>query len=69
MPLQTLGQGAPVSPYTGKPRLGHSSAAIVEKVCSHRGTVRYRSEVVEYRVEQHVAILGERLTALTGANL
>jgi hypothetical protein len=33
------------------------------------GQMRYRAEVVEYRVGQHVAILGDRLTALSGENL
>jgi hypothetical protein len=28
-----------------------------------------RNELVEYRVEQHVATLGDRLTALTGEHL
>ena len=43
---------------------GYSSTAMVEKVYSHLGTMRHRSEVVEYRVEQHAATLGDRLTAL-----
>jgi integrase len=67
--LQTLDHGAPVSLYTVSRELGHSSTAMVEKVYSHLGTMRHRAEVVEYRVEQHVAILAERLTALSGTNL
>lgn len=31
--------------------------------------MRHRSEVVEYRVEQHAATLGDRLTALAGGNV
>jgi len=62
--LQTLDGGAPVSVFTVSRELGHSSTAMVEKVYSHLGTMRHRSEVVEYRVEQHVATLGDRLTAL-----
>jgi hypothetical protein len=36
----------------------------VEKVYSHLGTVRHRAEVVEYRVEQHTEVLGDRLEVL-----
>jgi len=62
--LQTLDHGAPVGPYTVARELGHGSTTMVEKVYSHLGTVRHRSEVVEYRVEQHTATLGDRLEAL-----
>jgi integrase len=65
--LQTLDHGAPVSPYTVARELGHSSTAMVEKVYSHLGTLRHRSDVVEYRVEQHAATLGDRLEALLKA--
>lgn len=61
--------GASVSTFTVARELGHSSTAMVEKVYSHLGTMRYRSEVVEYRVEQHAATLGDRLTALAGGDL
>jgi hypothetical protein len=36
---------------------------MVEKVYSHLGTLRHRSKVVEYRVEQHADALGERRRA------
>jgi integrase len=62
--LQTLDGGAPVSIYTVSRELGHTSPAMVQRVYSHLGTVRHRSEVVEYRVEQHASLLAERLTAL-----
>jgi integrase len=62
--LQRLDHGAPVSPYTVARELGHGSAAMVEKVYSHLGTLRHRSEVVEYRVEQHADALGMRLESL-----
>jgi integrase len=62
--LQTLDHGASVGPYTVARELGHGSTAMVEKAYSHLGTLRHRSEVVEYRVEQHVAALGDRLDAL-----
>jgi hypothetical protein len=37
---------------------------MVERVYSHLGTVRHRSEVIEYRIEQHVESLGDRLVTL-----
>jgi integrase len=51
--LQTLDHGAPVSPFTVARDLGHGGDAMVKAVYSHLGEVRHRSEVVEYRVEQH----------------
>lgn len=65
--LQTLDSGAPVSPFTVSRELGHGSRTMVEEVYSHLGTVRHRSEVVEYRVEQHEERLRERLSQLEGA--
>jgi integrase len=62
--LQTLDNGAPVSEYTVMRELGHSSPALVRRVYGHLGEIRHRAEVVEYRVEQHEEVLGERLTAL-----
>jgi integrase len=53
--LQTLDHGAPVGVYTVARELGHGSLAMVTKVYGHLGEVRHRSEVVEYRVEQHEA--------------
>jgi integrase len=64
--LQTLDQGAPVSVYTVAKELGHGGETMVRRVYGHLGDVRHRSEAVEYRVEQHTAKLGERLTALQG---
>lgn len=65
--LQTLDQGAPVSPYSVARELGHTSTRMVERVYAHLGQVRHRAEVVEYRVEQHRATLGDRLKALEAA--
>lgn len=65
--LQTLDQGAPVSIYTVGKELGHGGDSLVKRVYGHLGQVRHRAEVVEYRVEQHRAILRERLGALEGA--
>jgi len=62
--LQTLDRGAPVSLYTVSRELGHGSEEMVRRVYSHLGDVRHRAEVVEYRVEQHVDRLGDRLQRL-----
>ncbi len=62
--LQTVDRGEPVAIYTVSRELGHGSTAMVEQVYSHLGQVRHRSEVVEFRIEQHEATLGERLTGL-----
>ena len=62
--LQTLDQGAPVSVYTVGRELGHGGETLVKRVYGHLGQVRHRSEVVEYRVEQHAEILKDRLGAL-----
>ena len=62
--LQTLDGGAPVSPFTVGKELGHGGTSMVQRVYSHLGQVRHRSEVVEYRLEQHRETLGDRLTAL-----
>ena len=66
--LQTLDAGAPVSPYTVGRELGHGGDALVKRVYGHLGTVRHRSAAVEYRIEQHAASLGDRLTVLNRAS-
>ena len=62
--LQTVEGGAPVSPFTVSRELGHGSRTMVEEVYSHLGTMRHRSEVVEYRIEQHATVLADRLARL-----
>ena len=62
--LQTLDRGAPVSPYPVGKELGHGGTSMVERVYSHLGQVRHRSELVEFRVEQHHEVLRERLAGL-----
>jgi integrase len=62
--LQTLDGGAPVSPFTVSRELGHGSQKMVEDVYSHLGTMRHRTEWVEYRVEQHAKALRDRLAAM-----
>jgi integrase len=59
--LQTLDHGAPVSVYTVSRELGHGSEEMVRRVCAHLGAVRHRSEVVEFRIEQHLEALKDRL--------
>jgi integrase len=51
--LQTLDNGAPVSTFTVARELGHTSVQLVERIYGHLGKVRHRSEVVEFRIEQH----------------
>jgi hypothetical protein len=48
--VQTLDNGAPVSLYTVSRELGHGSEEMVKRVYAHLGTIRHRSEVVEFRV-------------------
>lgn len=62
--LQTLDHGAPVSTDTVRREMGHESPRLVERIYGHLGTVRHRSEVVEYRVEQHEQLIRERLSSL-----
>jgi integrase len=61
--LQTLDRGAPVSLYTVSRKLGHGSEEMVRRVNAHLGSVRHRSQVVEFRVEQHEKALKDRLGA------
>lgn len=62
--LQTLDRGAPVSEFTVSREMGHGGVQLVRKVYGHLGTIRHRSEVVEYRIEQHVKELGDRMEVL-----
>ena len=62
--LQTLDRGAPVSLYTVARELGHGSEEMVRRVYAHLGNVRHRSGVVEYRIEQHLEALKDRLGAV-----
>ena len=62
--LQTVEHGYPVAPFTVSRELGHTSLTMVEKVYSHLGKVRHRSEVVEFRVKNHAKELREKLAVL-----
>ena len=50
--------------YAVSRELGHGSEDMVRRVYSHSGAVRHRSEVVEFRVEQHFERLGDQLRRL-----
>ena len=65
--LQTLDNGAPVSPFSVGRELGHGGDALVRKVYGHLGQTRHRAAAVEYRVEQHAAKLRDKLAALRAA--
>jgi integrase len=56
--LQTLDRGAPVSPWTVAKEMGHGGRALVDRVYGHLGEIRHRSDVVEYRVSQHMKVEG-----------
>ena len=62
--LETTDRGAPVSTYIVSRELGHGSEEMVRQVYAHLDTFRHRSEVVEYRVEQHFEQLADRLRRL-----
>jgi integrase len=47
--LQTLDRGHPVSLWTVAKELGHGGTTLVERVYGHLGSIRQRSEFVEFR--------------------
>jgi hypothetical protein len=53
-----------VSLYIVSRELGHGSEEMVRRAYAHLGSVRHRSEVVEYRVEQHFERLDDQLARL-----
>ena len=55
--LQTLDRGQPISPWGVAREMGHAGVDLIDQRYGHRGEVRHRSEVVEYRVEQHLAVV------------
>jgi integrase len=65
--LQTVDRGAPVSEYTVAKEMGHGGTSLVRRVYGHLGQVRHRSEVMEYRVEQHQEALKDGLTLMRRA--
>ena len=55
---------SPGQPLHLSRELGHGSEDMVRRVYAHLGDVRHRSEVVEFRLEQHLDQLGDRLQRL-----
>lgn len=56
--LQTLDRGAPISPWTVARELGHGGRDLVDRVYGHLGTLRHRSEHVEYILADHLEVPG-----------
>jgi hypothetical protein len=54
-----------VSPFTVAKEMGHGGDSLVKRIYGHLGEVRHRSEVVEYRVENHLDVLEARLATLS----
>ncbi len=54
-----------VSRFQVQKEMGHGGAQLVDRIYGHAQRLPYRSEVVEYQVDQHREELGERLNALT----
>ena len=57
----------PVEKFTVQKEMGHGGAQLVDRIYGHAQRNPYRSDVVEYRVEKHREVLGERLTAVLAA--
>jgi integrase len=62
--LATLAGGAPISVYQVSREMGHSSEDLVRRIYGHVASAPHRSEHVEFRVEQHLERLGDRLLRL-----
>ena len=61
--LQTLDRGEPISPWGVAREMGHAGVELIDQRYGHRGEVRHRSEVVEYRVEQHREVASHSITS------
>jgi integrase len=62
--LQTMDNEKPIAQFTVSDELGHNSAQMVRDIYGHVGTVRHRSEVVEYPLEPYMLQLKPRLERL-----
>lgn len=62
--LQTTDRGEAVSQFTVSREMGHGGDSLVKRVYGHLGSVRHRSEHVEFLVDQHKNALAERLPKL-----
>jgi integrase len=68
--LMTVSGGEPVAVFTVSREMGHSSTKMVEGIYGHVKGLPHRSDVVEFRVEQHKAKLKQHLAHLrTATNL
>lgn len=67
--LQTTDRGAPISLYTVQQEGGWSSDEMLQRIYGHLGTVRHRSEVVEFRAEQHGEAIEKRFGRRSGVVL
>jgi len=54
-------RGAPVSPWAVAKEMGHGGRDLVDRVYGHLGEVRHRTDVVEYRANQHQEFIKVRL--------
>ena len=66
--LQTLDRGQPVSLWAVVREVGHASTQMIERIYGHLGEVRHRSDVVEFRVEQHEDLLADSLALMGQKN-
>jgi integrase len=62
--LQTLDRGAPVSVWTVTREMGHGGRELVDRVYGHLGTIGERLEVVEYRVDPYLDLIGTQVADL-----
>ncbi|MGH7514765.1 MAG: hypothetical protein ACREOQ_17810 [Gemmatimonadales bacterium] len=62
--LQTLDAGSPVSSFTVAREMGHGGDSLVRRIYGHLGDIRHRAEAIEFRIEQHTELLGDRLHLL-----
>lgn len=62
--LQTTDRGQPVSKYTVARELGQGGSDLVDRVYGHLGEIRHRAEEVEYRPENHMDTIVEKIRAL-----
>ena len=54
-----------VSKFQVQKEMGHGGSQLVDRIYGHAQRNPIRSDVVEYRVEKHQEVLGDRLRALT----
>jgi len=56
-----------VSRFQVQKEMGHGGGQLVDRIYGHAQRTPYRSDVVEYRVENHTEELGERFRSLLAA--